>query len=229
MAAGLFQLEWRTEIPWHHPSKCFPSISNCGYFAKIFRNLYLPPLYISDKKNENPMQAINHKHIFELQSQLLTKIKPKTNKKKNSTNMTSIYIHHLLELFGTSLTEPHLHPRKPRVVTDSINPAVYTLQHTQHSTGVSTHPWSSPAAAFPFPPAQRVPCPGPLCPCTPVQAETSSAPTDTSRRELGPTSSWPQHCQPCFQAPENTVVLTEIIQKQPNLEHPHVKLSNLHA
>lgn len=51
-----------------------------------------------------------------------------TNQPSHSTNKTSIYTHHLLELLKTSTTEPHLHHGKPTVVTDSISPAINTFQ-----------------------------------------------------------------------------------------------------
>lgn len=59
----------------------------------------------------------------ELQSLPLTKTNQ--TKKTHSTNKTFIYTHHLLELFKSSTTKPHLHQGKPTVVTNSISPAIY--------------------------------------------------------------------------------------------------------
>lgn len=66
------------------------------------------------------MQAIKHKQVSAADK--------KQTKKSHSTNETSIYTHHLLELFKTSTAEPRLDHGKPTVVTDSIGPAINALE-----------------------------------------------------------------------------------------------------
>lgn len=158
------------------------------------------------------MQAICNPQTFHchpISYRLCCWLKKTPNKQKNPKLFykTSIYTHHLLELLKTS-TVSHLHHRKPTAVGDSISPVIMTLQLLAQHCGFHScliqlccHIFFSSYQLRTLPPELSLP--------QAANHTRSSKPLMTAL--LHPST-------------RESVPITDIIWKQPNLEHPQLKL-----